>query len=179
MNSMPTGAYSSQQGMQKEKIPSGYKKFSINNFTPEQTEMFQQLFSMLGPDSEIWKLASGDEGQFEEMEAPALRQFNELQGNLASRFSGMGMGGRKSSGFQNASSAAASNSAQELQANRQSLQSNALKDLMVMSNALMGQRPYEQGIVEKPKSFLHEFGVAMAPAIGKAGMNWATGGMGG
>jgi hypothetical protein len=176
MNSMPSGAYSSQQAPMKEKIPSGYDKFSIQNFTPEQMGLFQQMFQHLGPEGYLSKLAAGDQGQFAEMEAPALRQFSGLQGNIASRFSGMGQGARNSSGFQNTMSAASSNFAQELQSNRQNLQRQAIMDLMGMSNSLMNQKPYEQGLTEKPKSFLHEFGVAMAPGIGKGLTSWATGG---
>lgn len=159
-------AFSSAQkptnvGEMQEKIPSGYRKFNIQQFSPEQMDLFSQLFGNLGPDSYLSKLASGDQGQFDEMEAPALRQFNELQGNLASRFSGMGMGARKGSGFQNASNAAAQDFAGQLQSNRQGLQRQALMDLMGYSNALMGQRPFETGLAEKrPKqnSFMESLG---------------------
>src|SRR5271156_1764295 len=92
----------SQGGMQGNKIPSGYKQARLQNFTPEQFELFQQLFSHLGPGSYLSRLAEGDESLFSEMEGPAMRQFQELQGDLASRFSGAGMGARKGSGFQNA-----------------------------------------------------------------------------
>lgn len=179
MNAMPSGAYSSQQAPMKEKIPSGYKKFSLQNFTPEQQQLFSQLFDLVGPESYTSRLAKGDEGLFNEMEAPALRQFNELQGGLSSRFSGMGMGARNSSGFQNTSNAAASNFAQELQANRQSLTRQAIMDLMGMSNTLLGQKPQEQGLVQKPKSFLHEFGVGMAPEVAKGAISAFSGGGGG
>ena len=118
-----------------DKVPSGYKKGQLQQFTPEQMELFKSLFSQLGPDSYLSKLAGGDQSMFEEMEAPALRQFSELQGGLASRFSGMGMGGRKSSGFQNTTNQAASNFAQDLASRRQSLQQQAIKDLMGMSES--------------------------------------------
>ena len=137
-------------GMAKEKIPSGYKKGTLQNFTPEQMELFQQLFGHLGPDSFLSKLASGDQSTFGEIEAPALRQFSELQGNLSSRFSGMGgLGARKSSGFQNTMNSAASNFAQNLQSQRQQLQQQALMDLMGISNQLLGQRPQENFLVQK------------------------------
>ena len=61
------------------------------------------------------------------MEAPALKQFSGLQGNLASRFSGMGSGARRSSGFQNTSNQAASDFAQQLQANKQDCSSRLLE----------------------------------------------------
>lgn len=166
MNSLPTGAFSSQQ-MPKEKIPSGYKTFSLDQFTPEQKQLFQQMFGHLGPESQLGKLAAGDQGAFEEMERPALKQFGELQGGLASRFSGMGMGGRKSSGFQNTMTAAGQDFASQLQANRQNLQRQALSDLMGFSNQMLGQRPQERGLTEKPKSFLQELGLGLSGGIGQ------------
>lgn len=133
----------------KEKIPSGYKKGQLQQFTPEQMSLFQQLFSNVGPDSYLSKLAGGDESFFGELEAPALKQFSGLQGNLASRFSNMGIGGRKSSGFQNTMNSAASDFAQQLQSQRQGLQRQAIQDLMGISSQLLGQRPYENFLVKK------------------------------
>lgn len=134
------------------RAPSGYKKGQIQNFTPEQMELFRSLFGQLKPGSYLSKLAGGDESLFEEMEAPALRQFSELQGGLASRFSGMGMGARRSSGFQNTTNQAASDFAQNLQSRRQELQQQAIRDLMEMGTSLLSQRPYEQFLVPKQSS---------------------------
>ena len=72
---MPTGA-----GF-KNKIPKGMEMSRIQNFTPEQMELFQQMISNLGPDSFLSKIAGGDQSAFEEMEAPAHRQFNEKIGD--------------------------------------------------------------------------------------------------
>ncbi len=146
-----TGAVNS--GSMKEKLPKGYSKGSLQQFTPEQMNLFQQMFGQVGPDSYLSKLAGGDQATFDQMEAPALRQFSGLQGNIASRFSGMGgLGARKSSGFQNTMNSAASNFAQELQSNRQNLQRQALSDLMGFSNQLLGQRPYENSLIKKQES---------------------------
>ncbi len=132
------------------KIPKGYKQGQLQQFTPEQMELFQQMFGQVSPESYTSQLAGGDEDLFNEMEAPALRQFNELQGNMASRFSGMGgTGARRSSGFQNSMSAAGSNFAQDLQGRRQELQRQAISDLMGMSNNLLSQKPYENFMVKK------------------------------
>lgn len=133
----------------ENKRPSGYKKYTHGNFTPAQMELFNQAFAHVGPESYLSKLAMGDESQFAAMEAPALRQFNQLQGNLASRFSGQGMGARGSSGFQNASNAAAQDFASQLQANRQGLQRQAVLDLMGMTSSLLGAQPYSQGYAAK------------------------------
>lgn len=157
-----------------EKIPSGYKKAKLQQFTPEQMQLFQQMFSQVGPGSYLSKLAGGDQSLFGEIEAPALRQFNELQGGIASKFSGMGMGSRKSSGFQNTMSSAASNFAQDLQAQRQGLQRQAIMDLMGMSGQLLGQRPYETSLVEKQMPWWKQGLVGFAGGLGQ-GLGQAAG----
>lgn len=134
------------------KLPSNYKTGRAANFTPEQLDLFSSLFGNVGPDSFLAKLASGDQSAFAQMEAPAMRQFNELQGNIASRFSGMGTGGRHGSGFQNSMSSAASNFAQDLQSKRLGIQRESLQDLFNMSNMLMKQKPYENFLIEKDKN---------------------------
>jgi len=136
-------------GQMQEKIPSGYKKGSIQQFTPEQMQLFQQLFSHVGPESFLSKLAGGDEETFGQIEAPALKQFNALQGQLGSRFSGMGTGATKSSGFQNTMNSAAQDFAGQLQSQRQSLQQQALNDLIGFSGQLLNQKPYENLLVKK------------------------------
>lgn len=114
-----------------------------------QQNLFNSLFPHLGGDSWLSKLASGDQSQFAQMEAPAMRQFGALQGNMASRFSGMGTGARRSSGFQNTMNSASQTLAESLQSNRMGLQSQALRDLMGMSNELLGQRQNTYGFAQK------------------------------
>jgi len=138
-------------GFYKEKIPKGYGKFKVEQFSPEQMDLYKNSFGNVGQDSYLSKLAGGDQEMFDQIEAPALRQFNQLQGNTASRFSGMGSGARRSSGFQNEMGQQSSNFAQQLQAQRQGLQQNALRDLHTMSMELLNQRPYETGLYEKPQ----------------------------
>lgn len=157
----------------KEKVPSGYKKASINQFTPEQMELFQQMFSQLGPDSFLNRLSRGDESLFEEMEAPAHRQFAQAQGGIASRFSGMGMGARNSSGFQNTMNQAASDFAQDLQGKRLGLQREAINDLMNMSNQLLNQRPQEQMLIKKQQK--EPFWKQLLGMISPAGGDIASG----
>lgn len=174
MNQMPRGAYSSQQGMQ-EQIPEGYNQYALNQYTPEQQRLFQQVFEHVGPDSYLSRLAMGDQGTIDEMERPALRQFGELQGGIASRFSAAGLGGRRSSGFQNTMTAASQDFAGQLQSKRQELRRQALNDLMGISNTLLNQRPQEKGLQEQPKSFLHEAGVAAAGGFGEGAGKAAAG----
>lgn len=153
----------------------GYKVGQMQNFTPEQMNLFQSMFSHVAPNSYLSRLAGGEQGIFDQMEAPAMRQFSELQGNLASRFSGMGMGARRSSGFQNASNQAASNFAQDLQSRRQELQRQAIMDLMGMSSNLLQQRPNEQFLYEKKKPFLQQLLGGILPLAG-AGLGGLFGG---
>ncbi len=154
----------------EEKRPSGYKKYVHGNFTPAQMELYNQAFAHVGPESYTSKLAMGDESQFAAMERPALQQFNQLQGNIASRFSGQGMGARRSSGFQNASNAAAQDFAGQLQANRQNLQRQAVMDLMGMTSSLLGAQPYSQGYAGKnPKGGVAGgYGAPVGTALGTA-----------
>jgi hypothetical protein len=144
----PSSTSSSLQGY-NDKIPKGYKAGQIQQFTPEAMDLYRQLFSHVGPDSYLSKLAQGDEEAFRETEKPALRDFNALQGNLASRFSGMGLGARNSSGFRNTASAQSSNFAQDLQSRRQELSRSALKDLFDMSHTLLNEKPYERNLIKK------------------------------
>lgn len=166
-------------GQTGNKIPKGYKLGQIQNFTPEMMELFNQLFSHVGPESYLSRLAEGDEDLFNEIEAPAKRDFTGLQGNLASRFSGQGMGARRSSGFQNTMNAASSDFAQDLQSKRQGLQRDALKDLMGFSNDLLNQKPYESLITEKPKKWWQELAMEFGKSAAKAGGQKLFGGGGG
>jgi len=168
----PTGATGSFPGQRltgaRDKIPRGLTKGQFQQFTPEQMNLFQSLFSQTGPNSYLSRLSRGDQSLFEEIEAPALKQFGELQGQLASRFSGMGSGARRSSGFNLASSQATQDFAQQLQAQRMGLQRQALGDLMGISESLLGQRPYEQFVTQRKTPFWKQLLAGISPAAGQA-----------
>lgn len=163
------------KGSSGEQIPEGYSKGQVQNFTPEAMQLYKQLFSHLGPDSYLSKLAGGDEELFRQIEAPALKQFGGIQGNIASRFSGMGTGGRKSSGFMNTQNQAAQDFAGQLQSQRQGLMSQALKDLMGMSNQLLGQKPYDNFLVKEENPWADIAG-KVAGSIPGAVASYASGG---
>ena len=166
----PSGGTLKRGGGAGDYIPKGHRKGQIQQFTPEQMDLFQQLFGQLGPDSFLSKLSGGDQATFDQMEAPALRQFSGLQGNIASRFSGMGgLGNRKSSGFQNTINSAASNFAQELASRRGDLQRQATNDLWNMSQQLLGQRPQEQFLVQKGQKQPSGWGGVGGAAVGGLG----------
>lgn len=161
----------------KEKRPHGYQKASLQLMDPNQIKLFEQMFSHVGPESYLSRLAGGDQGMFEEMEAPAHRMFQQEMGGLASRFSGAGMGARRGSGFQNASTQATQDFSMNLASRRQELQRQAIMDLMGLSNQLLGQRPFEQFYQKKNREnpwgeIAGKFGGAIPGAIA----SWATGG---
>jgi len=166
------GAPAMSSGNNLGKAPKGYSK--VSNFTPEMQNLFQSLFGQLGEGSYLSKLAAGDQGLFDEMERPALQQFSGQLGNLASRFSGMGLGSRKSSGFQNTATQASSDFAQSLQSKRQGLQQQAIRDLLGMGNQLLGQKPFSY--LENEKPWWQEFGSALSGGLGQ-GLGMFAGGL--
>ena len=144
----------------------GYRTGQMQQFTPEQMQLFQSLFSHVSPNSYLSKLAQGDEATFGQIEKPALQQFGALQGNLASRFSGAGA--RHSSGFQNTMNQASSDFAGQLQSQRQGLQRQALMDLLGISESLLGQRPYENFLMPKKQGFLEQVLGVLGSGFGQA-----------
>jgi len=152
---------------QNNKIPKGYSYGQLDNYTPQQQQLSNQQFGYVGPESYLSKLAGGDQSQFAQTEAPALRQFSEMQGNIASRFSGMGSGARNSSGFQNTQNSAASNFSQQLQSQRMGYRNQAIQDLMSMSNRILGQKQYDQFLTEKPKPWWQEAATGLAQGLGQ------------
>lgn len=130
-------------------------------------QMLQQIMQMA---------QGGNEDMWGKIEAPALRQFGQLQGDIASRFSGAGMGARKGSGFQNTMGGAAADLSERLQANRMGLQNRAQDQLMGLYQNLMGQDLSTNQLIEKKKSPW----MALLEALGGAAGNAAGtfGGMG-
>lgn len=132
---------------------SGYKVKQMQNFTPQQMQLFQMLLGQtqggLGGGGLDWlsKLAGGDEQTFQQTEAPMHNAFNAKLGDIGSRFANLGAVG--SSAFQNATSGAASQFAQELGANRVNLQQGALDRLLGMSQNLLQQKPYDRVMQKK------------------------------
>lgn len=175
MGSSGFGGLGSPSGMIGNKLAKGQRLGQVHQYTPQQMELHQRSFENVAPDSYLSRLSGGDESIFGEIEAPALKQFSALQGNLASRFSGMGsFGGRKSSGFQNTANSAASDFAMQLQGQRQSLQRQAMQDLRGLTSELLGQRPYEQYLYDKQKKS-SGWGGGIGAALGGLGGFFAGG----
>lgn len=168
---------------------SGYKLRQTPNFSPQQMQLFQQLLGGLmgggglgGGLDFLSKLAGGDEEAFAKAEAPAYSAFNKAIGQLGSRFSGFGSGALDSSAFQQATSGAAGDLAQNLQAQRLGMQNDAISRLLGLSQNLLSQRPYENFLEEKggfdwggllggaAGSFLGPFGGALGKGVGSAAL---------
>ncbi len=149
----------------------GYQQISTPNLSPEQMQLFQQLMGGsqkgIGAGLEnLSGLASGDQSKFAELEAPAQRQFQELQGGLASRFSGMGTGARRSSGFQNTLSNAGTDFAERLQSQRMGLQQSAISQLLGIGQHLLTTPLNENSLVPKKKPFWQELLGSAAGGLG-------------
>lgn len=133
---------------------SGFKTRQLPNFTPEQMKLFSSLVGGVqggaGKGLDLYsKLAGGDEGAFEQLEAPAYSSFQKSLGQIGSRFSGLGAMG--SSAFQNATSGAAADLSERLQGQRMGIQQSAIDKLLGLSTSLLGQQPYEN-IQEQKRS---------------------------
>lgn len=111
-------------------------------------------------------LASGDEASFQQMSAPAWRDFNQAQGGIASRFSGMGSGARRSSGHQNAQSGAATDFAERLQGQRLKLQQSAWEQLLGMGSHLFDQNLFETSLIPKKRKGWESFVGGALPVVG-------------
>ena len=148
-------------------IPKGYKSGQLQQFTPEQQNLFKQLFQFTDPSGQLSQRAMGSEEGFAPFEERARRDFQEQIGGLASRFSGMGMGARRGSGFQNLATQGAQDFATSLAERREGLKRQAMMDLFGLSNSLLGQRPYEQFLVPKQKPFWQELLVGLSTGVGQ------------
>lgn len=167
----PTG------GTQKVK-GTGYRALNTQQFTPDQMQLFKQMFGNVSPESFTSKIAQGDEGAFQQAEAPGWRALGEAQGMLGSRYSqfrefGPGaMSAQKGSSFQNAQNSLNQNFAESLQSRRMGLQNQAIQDLMGMSHHLLGERPYQTDFFQEPEkkdSFLKQLALSLGGGLGSAG----------
>lgn len=164
MTMSPTGS----RGPSGNIIPKGYKAGQLQQFTPEQMNLFQNLFSQVSPNSNLSQLAAGSEEAFRPMEERAMKDFQKFSGLLGSRFAGSGMGGIHSGAFQRQATQGAQDFASMLKEQRQGLQRQALMDLMGISGSLLGQHPYEQFLVPKKKPFWQELVSGLSGGLGSA-----------
>jgi hypothetical protein len=158
-----------------------YQQIQVPTKDPRAMELYQQVAQALGPHlgnavQGIGQLAGGGTPeQWQQLEAPALRQYQQLVGGIGARYSGLGSGGaQKSSAFQNELSGSAADLAERLQGQRMGLQQNALQQLLGLYQNLIGTDTFENVFLPKQKPWWQEFASAIAPGIGMAGGNFSS-----
>lgn len=135
----------------------GYNQIQFPRLSSEQQQLFSQVMGGASPGitaglGNLSQLAAGGSPEYwKQLEAPAMRQFGELQGDIASRFSGAGTGARRSSGFQNTMGGASADLAERLQSQRLGLQQNAISQLMGLYGNLMGTEMYDTYLTPEKK----------------------------
>lgn len=161
----PTGRSSGLKG-------TGMNLVSTPNKNPGQMDLLQQLMggSKQGVSQGLEHLTNlaggGNEEFWNKQEAPAYRALSAIQGNTASRFSGMGSGSRNSSGFQNVMGEQGRTLAESLGANRSQMQQSAIQQLMELSQMLLGQNTHENFLMPKKKSLWEQLLGAGAQGVG-------------
>jgi hypothetical protein len=153
----------------------GYRSVNVGA-DPRIQQLWQMLMGGASPGLSgglnfLSKLSQGgDEDFWRQQEAPAMRQFGQMQGQIASRFSGNDA--RRSSGFQNELGGEASSLAERLQSNRMELQQNAINQLMQLSQNLLGTNLSQNYLTPKKSSGLKDLLASLSGGFAK------TGGMG-
>jgi hypothetical protein len=155
----------------------GFQNISLPTKSPEQMDLLRRLIGSSLPGMErgignLSKLAGGgDEAYWNQLEAPAFRQFGQMQGDIASRFSGMGMGAQKGSGFGNEQNSAAMEFAEKLQSNRIGMQQDAISQLLGMSQSLLGTETHENVMIppKQKSNSKGSFGSSLGSALGGFG----------
>jgi hypothetical protein len=162
----------------------GYQAAYLPSKSPQQMNLFNQLAGGakggIGPLLEQLKglAGGGSEDMWSQLEAPALRQFQELQGSTGARFSGLGSGAQRSSAFQHAQTSGAQDLAERLQSQRLGLQQGAQDRLLQLVQALLGQQLGETTLIPKKKSGWESFleglggvGSQLAGSFGVGGLS--------
>lgn len=173
-------AYGASGSNRKEKV-GGYNIERVSKYSPELLETARRLHGKATPGYEqaierTGRIAGGSDEDWEALEAPALRQFGQLQGSTASRFSGGSIEGasggsgalsaRHGSGFQNELTSGAVELAEKLQSKRMDYQRQATQDLRGIYNDLMEQQETTPYFQEPKQSGWKKWLGASLPIIG-------------
>jgi hypothetical protein len=147
---------------------SGYRVKKIPTMGQQQRGLYDELYGSVRPSlgpatSQLSQLAQGNQGIFDQLEAPAFRQFKEqLMPRLAEQQTARG--GGRSSGYLNRLQGATSNFAQDLQSQRMGLQQNALSQLLGLGQNLMNTQTEQPYLQKKTSTRLLE---SLAQLMGK------------
>jgi len=150
----------------------------LSNLRPEQEGLFEQLVNAgkgagaggaFGQSADYYRGLLGDDSQdFNAFSAPQMRQFREdILPQLSEQFAGMGSGGLRSSGFQNAQNQAGVDLAERLGAIRANLRQSGAQGLQNIGQ--LGLNPTSQ-YVNQPGTpgFIQSFAPAIGQGIGSA-----------
>lgn len=106
-----------------------------------------------------------DEGFFNKFEAPAMRQFEEMSGDLGNRFASMGSGGSTgSTGFRNLLGREAQNLSTNLAAQRGQMQQNAVPQMLQYS-----QQPVSNWMTQMQQALQPTQNTYQGPSMGAFG----------
>ena len=131
----------------------GYRVKEIPTMGPQQKSIYDILFGAVQPNlgpgiSQLGQLARGAPGAFKDLEAPALRQFQQITApRLAEAQTAGGRG--LSSGYLNRLTQAGQDFAQNLQSQRLGLQQNALAQLLGLGQNLMNTQTSQPFITKR------------------------------
>jgi len=151
----------------RQKKVSGVKQ--VATMTPEMQNLLRSLVGGAqggagGGLDFLSKLASGDEGMFGQMEAPAYAAFEKLLGKTGTRFSHLGA--QDSSYFDNAVAGQGQELAQNLQSQRLGIRSQATNQLLQQALQMLGISPFQN--IEKQKSPGFDWGGLLGTIGGSA-----------
>lgn len=135
------------------KPPKGYGAYSLPTMGGGQADIYNLLKNQFqGGAGDIYQklfgMARGDAGTFDQLEAPALRQFQEqIAPQIAQRYAGSGISG--SSGLNNSLAGAGANLAENLQGQRLGLMQQSMHDVLHLGDLLLGTPTQQYGLYQK------------------------------
>ncbi len=164
-------------------VPKGYKPFSLPTMDPQSAALHDQLVKLIGPGAGssvdfLSKIAGGNEGAFQQSEAPAWNALESGMGMAGTRYSNLGMGAQRSSGFKQAMGGMVGQFGQDLQSRRMALQQQAMQSLLGMSQSLMGTPTQSYGMAQKAPSFWEQLLPSLMGGMGSAGSQMGMMGFG-
>lgn len=177
------------QGQMGMGAPEGYSAYSLPTMGGGQQDIYNMLKGAFmgqpsqGGAGDVYKnllsMAQGKSDAFEQLEAPALAQFQQqIAPGIAQRYAGSGIG--SSSGMQNAIAGAGANLAQNLQGQRMGLMQQSIHDVLGLGNMLLGMPTQQFGLAQNPTGmadFMRLLGNVGAQAAGTYfGNKFARGG---
>ena len=142
----------------------------VPTMTPEQQQLLSQLLGGLGGPlgmglQNLMQLLSGAPEALEAFQAPAMRQFEEqIVPGIAERFTGVG--GQRSSAFQQALGGAGAGLAERLSAQRAGLQQGAMGQLGGLLGAGLGAQPFGYRFTPGQAGFLGGMGGGLGGGLG-------------